>query len=86
MKKIGFIGAGIMKKSMVRKLMKNEFEVSIFDRNKDKVLDVIEEIKLEGIKALDAPVTGGDIGAKNGTLTILVGGNEEDYEGKAGLG
>lgn len=86
MKKIGFIGAGIMKKSMVRKLMKNEFEVSIFDRNKDKVLDVIEEIKLEGIKALDAPVTGGDIGAKNGTLTILVGGNKEDYEGKAGLG
>ena len=86
MKKIVFIGAGIMKKSMVRKLMKNEFEVSIFDRNKDKVLDVIEEIKLEGIKALDAPVTGGDIGAKNGTLTILVGGNEEDYEGKAGLG
>lgn len=145
MKKIGFIGVGIMGKSMVRNLMKNGFEVTIFARNKDKVLDVIEEgakfystikdcvencdvvitivgfpkdveevyfgdngiiknvkkgayvidmttsspelavkifeeAKLEGIKALDAPVTGGDIGAKNGTLTILVGGNQEDYE------
>lgn len=145
MKNIGFIGIGIMGKSMVRNLMKNGFEVSIFARNKGKVLDVIEEgakfystikdcvkncdavitivgfpkdveevyfgdngiiknvnkgtyvvdmttsspelavkifeeAKLAGVKALDAPVTGGDIGAKNGTLTILVGGNEEDYE------
>ncbi len=167
MKKIGFIGVGIMGKSMVRNLMKNGFEVSIFARNKEKVLDVIsegasfyptikecvsgrdavitivgfpkdveevyfgengilenvkegtyvmdmttsspklaveifEKAKEKGIKALDAPVTGGDIGAKNGTLTILVGGEEEDYkaclpifqamgtnihyEGKAGFG
>ncbi|HHQ4318933.1 TPA: NAD(P)-dependent oxidoreductase [Clostridium perfringens] len=167
MKKIGFIGVGIMGKSMVRNLMKNGFEVSIFARNKEKVLDVIsegtsfyptikecvsgcdavitivgfpkdveevyfgengilenvkegtyvidmttsspklaveifEKAKEKGIKALDAPVTGGDIGAKNGTLTILVGGGEEDYkaclpifqamgtnihyEGKAGFG
>ena len=167
MKKIGFIGVGIMGKSMVRNLMKNGFEVSIFARNKEKVLDVIsegasfyptikecvsrcdavitivgfpkdveevyfgengilenvkegtyvidmttsspklaveifEKAKEKGVKALDAPVTGGDIGAKNGTLTILVGGKEEDYkaclpilkamgtnihyEGKAGFG
>ncbi|MDM0605647.1 NAD(P)-dependent oxidoreductase [Clostridium perfringens] len=167
MKKIGFIGVGIMGKSMVRNLRKNGFEVSIFARNKEKVLDVIfeganfyptikecvsgcdavitivgfpkdveevyfgengilenvkegtyvidmttsspklaveifEKAKEKGVKALDAPVTGGDIGAKNGTLTILVGGEEEDYkaclpifkamgtnihyEGKAGFG
>ena len=43
MKKIGFIGVGIMGKSMVRNLMKNGFEVSIFARNKEKVLDVISE-------------------------------------------
>ena len=29
---------------------------------------------------LDAPVTGGDTGAKAGTLSILVGGKEEDFE------
>ncbi len=30
--------------------------------------------------ALDAPVSGGDIGAKNGTLSIMVGGDEAAYE------
>ena len=36
--------------------------------------------KAKGIHAVDAPVTGGDIGAKNATLTILVGGDEADFE------
>lgn len=29
---------------------------------------------------LDAPVSGGDIGAQNATLSIMVGGNKEDFE------
>jgi 2-hydroxy-3-oxopropionate reductase len=33
-----------------------------------------------GIEALDAPVSGGDIGARDGTLTIMVGGSEAAYE------
>lgn len=33
-----------------------------------------------GCHVLDAPVTGGDTGAKAGTLSILVGGNKADYE------
>jgi 2-hydroxy-3-oxopropionate reductase len=32
------------------------------------------ELKKKGVQALDAPVSGGDIGARNGTLTIMVGG------------
>ncbi|WP_225049253.1 NAD(P)-dependent oxidoreductase [Lacticaseibacillus kribbianus] len=28
-----------------------------------------------GVTALDAPVSGGDVGAKNGTLTIMIGGD-----------
>ncbi|MGM0123844.1 2-hydroxy-3-oxopropionate reductase [Enterococcus sp. AZ194] len=34
----------------------------------------------KGGQALDAPVSGGDLGAKNGTLTIMVGGEKEAYE------
>jgi 3-hydroxyisobutyrate dehydrogenase len=34
----------------------------------------------KGISALDAPVSGGDIGAKSGTLTIMVGGAQADFE------
>jgi len=33
-----------------------------------------------GIAALDAPVSGGDIGARAGTLTIMVGGPREAFE------
>ena len=145
MKKIGFIGVGIMGKSMVRNLMKAGYELHIFARTKSKVEDVIsegaifhdtigdcvkdveavitmvgfpqdvEEIyydpmnildsakegtylidmtttspmiaaqlhengKKRGFHVLDAPVTGGDSGAREGTLSILVGGEREDYE------
>lgn len=37
-------------------------------------------LKEKGVFALDAPVSGGDIGAKNGTLTIMVGGEAEALE------
>lgn len=30
--------------------------------------------------ALDAPVSGGDVGAKNATLTIMVGGEQDDFD------
>jgi 3-hydroxyisobutyrate dehydrogenase len=33
----------------------------------------------QGAEWLDAPVTGGDVGARNGTLTIMVGGREEAF-------
>lgn len=144
MKKIGFIGVGIMGKSMVRNLMKAGFELHIYARNEEKVSDVItdgaifhssicecvtgcdavitivgfpkdvEEVyfapgnifdcaaagtylidmtttspalaeKLhsegtcKGFHVLDAPVTGGEGGAKNGVLSILVGGERADY-------
>ena len=39
-----------------------------------------EEGNKRGIKVLDAPVSGGDLGAKNGTLTVMVGGDESTYE------
>ena len=39
-----------------------------------------EKLKEKSVFALDAPVSGGDIGAKNGTLTIMVGGEAEALE------
>lgn len=41
---------------------------------------IYENARKKGLKALDAPVTGGDTGAKAGTLTILVGGDQEAFE------
>ena len=33
-----------------------------------------------GVRVLDAPVSGGDVGAREGTLSIMVGGQEADLE------
>ena len=41
---------------------------------------ITEAGKARGLHVLDAPVSGGDTGAKNGTLSIMVGGEQADYE------
>jgi len=42
--------------------------------------DVARRLAEAGMAALDAPVSGGDIGARNGTLAIMVGGPAEALE------
>ena len=65
-------------------------------------IDIYNKAKEKGLKFLDAPVSGGDVGAKNATLSIMVGGDEDNfntckevfeamgttiiYEGKSGNG
>lgn len=144
-KTIGFIGIGIMGKSMVRNLMKAGYELHVYTRTREKADEVVAEgaiyhetiaacvagrdavitmvgypkdvedvyfgkggileragegtylvdmtttdpalsgrIYTEGkrkdLNCLDAPVTGGDTGARNATLSILVGGEEAAYK------
>ena len=144
-KNIGFIGAGVMGKSMIRNLMKKGFQVTVYSRTKSKAEDIIadgaiwrdsaaecakdqdaiitivgfpkdveetyfgekgiianskdgvilidmttsspklaakiyDEAKAAGKNALDAPVSGGDSGAKAGTLSIMVGGDKKIFE------
>ncbi len=43
-------------------------------------IEIYEAAKSLSADSLDAPVSGGDIGAKNATLTIMVGGDEPVYE------
>jgi 2-hydroxy-3-oxopropionate reductase len=38
-----------------------------------------EQVKARGGSMLDAPVSGGDVGAKAGTLSIMAGGTPEDF-------
>ncbi|CRH23240.1 Uncharacterized oxidoreductase YkwC [Carnobacterium maltaromaticum] len=143
--KIGFIGVGVMGASIVKHLLKDGYEVNIYNRTKSKADEVVslgaiwqdtpkavtiesdivftivgypkdvEEVyysedgifagatsekilvdmttstpslaqkifatgRERKIEVLDAPVSGGDLGAKNGTLTIMVGGTKEAYQ------
>jgi len=145
MKKIAFIGTGVMGQGMARNLMKSGFDLTVFNRTKakadalvaegakwaDTIADCVagaeaiitivgyprdvEEVYLSdvgiianapegcylidmtttdprlseqiaeeaagaGMHALDAPVSGGDKGAREGTLAIMVGGEEADFE------
>ena len=145
MLKVGYIGLGLMGKSIARNILKAGFPVVVHNRSRAKVdelvaegavaansaaevagqVDVVftnlpdspdvEKVALgpggileaahpglvyvdnstikpatarqiaaklaeKGAFALDAPVSGGDIGAKNGTLTIMVGGDASALE------
>ncbi len=42
--------------------------------------ELAEQASERGVGMLDAPVSGGDVGAIGGTLSIMVGGAEEDFE------
>jgi 3-hydroxyisobutyrate dehydrogenase len=144
-KKIGFIGTGVMGKSMAENLFKAGFVVSVYTRTKEKAEDLImqgigweesaailasksdviismvgypkdvEDVYLGrngvlkaaakgsyivdmttssptlaqrlsaaagkiGLSVLDAPVSGGDVGARDAKLAIMVGGEEADYK------
>ncbi|MET1177826.1 NAD(P)-dependent oxidoreductase [Peribacillus simplex] len=144
-KVIGFIGLGVMGKSMAANLLKAGFEVFVYTRTKDKANELLsqgakwasapkeiaqkanviismvgypsdveeiylgengliengkqgthlidmttstpslavkiaEEAKKRGMESLDAPVSGGDIGARDAKLTIMVGGSSEAFE------
>ncbi|RLI37229.1 2-hydroxy-3-oxopropionate reductase [Candidatus Bathyarchaeota archaeon] len=41
---------------------------------------IAKKLAEKGVKMLDAPVRGGDIGAKQGTLSIMVGGPKDVFE------
>jgi len=143
--KVGYIGLGIMGKSMARNILNKGFEVVVHNRSRQSVNELVGEGAIEahspkevaqqvdvvftnlpdtpdvqlvalgkdgiiegaheglifidnstikpattreigaqlaekGVVMLDAPVSGGDVGAIEGTLTIMVGGPNEALE------
>jgi 3-hydroxyisobutyrate dehydrogenase len=42
--------------------------------------EIFEAARAKGVGSVDAPVSGGDVGAKNATLSIMVGGEAPDVE------
>ena len=39
--------------------------------------EIHQTAQQKGVSAVDAPVSGGDVGAKNGTLSIMIGGDQD---------
>ncbi|KAH7821513.1 putative 6-phosphogluconate dehydrogenase [Monocercomonoides exilis] len=42
--------------------------------------NIYEEAKMKGVRTLDCPVSGGDVGAKEARLTIMCGGDKEAFD------
>jgi len=42
--------------------------------------ELVRAARNKAVGMLDAPVSGGDVGARDGTLSIMVGGEEDDFE------
>jgi 3-hydroxyisobutyrate dehydrogenase len=47
--------------------------------------DFCARLAARGLRFLDAPVTGGDVGARAATLTIMVGGEATDFDEASGV-
>ena len=54
--------------------------VDLSSTTPELAVEVSESLRARGIDMLDAPVSGADIGATNGNLTIFVGGNYQTYQ------
>ena len=44
-------------------------------------IEIAETARAKGVHSIDAPVSGGDVGAKQGTLSIMIGGQAEVVAG-----
>ncbi len=43
-------------------------------------IEVADRLGEKGVRCLDAPVSGGDVGAQQGTLSIMVGGEKDTFQ------
>ncbi len=59
---------------------KNALLIDMTTSSPSLAIDLYQQAKSYGLRMMDAPVSGGDIGAKNASLTIMVGGEETDYQ------
>ncbi|GAY73914.1 2-hydroxy-3-oxopropionate reductase [Lentilactobacillus kosonis] len=57
-----------------------QFVIDMTTSSPTLAIKIANRAKNIGVTALDAPVSGGDIGAQNGTLTIMVGGDQTGYQ------
>lgn len=58
---------------------KNSYIIDMTTSKPSLAEKIAQNAKQRGLFALDAPVSGGDVGAKNASLAIMVGGDEERF-------
>ena len=64
------------KRGILEGLQKGKILVDMTTTEPSLSEEIYKEAKKVGVSSIDAPVSGGDIGAKSGTLSIMVGGDK----------
>lgn len=59
---------------------KNAYLIDMTTSSPSLAKRIAEEAEKRGCHALDAPVSGGDVGARNAKLAIMVGGSKADFD------
>ena len=68
------------KKGVINYAQPNTLVVDLSTIGSVAAKEIGQKLQQQNLRFMDAPVSGGDIGAKNGTLTIMVGGSESDFD------
>lgn len=67
---------------LIKTVKENQILIDMTTSSPELAKKINKEFYKKNVNTFDIPVTGGDIGAKNGTLTVFVGGNEIIFENK----
>lgn len=65
---------------MILDRAKNAYLIDMTTSSPSLAIRIAQEAEKKGCHALDAPVSGGDIGARNAKLSIMVGGNQSVFD------
>mgnify|MGYP001204375305 CR=1 FL=1 len=68
------------KNGLLNNLKKNSIFIDCSSVDYNTTVIISEKMKKKGVYFLDSPVSGGISGAKNATLTIMVGGNKKAFD------
>ena len=49
-------------------------------------IEIADQAKRQDVASIDAPVSGGDVGAREATLAIMVGGDQATFDEERGFG
>lgn len=68
------------KQGLIANLPQNSLLVDMSTISPSATLELAEKLDQNGVHMLDAPVSGGSEGARDGTLSIMVGGRKDQFE------
>ena len=65
---------------IIQHMKKGSFLVDHTTSKPALAMQISDSCKQRGIHSIDAPVSGGDIGARNGTLVSMCGGEQDAFD------